>query len=242
MKPLAECADIISRHEHVALCWSGGKDSTAILFYLKDFWSRMTVYWLNTGDTPKETLDLADAIRPLIPNFVEINSNALEDMALNGFPFEAVPESLTRAGELATGIKPPIYVRPRLECCWSNIMYPVIERLQSDGVTLIIRGQKGSDKLKNNSIRDGSIEGGYEMLFPLQDDTDDDVLRWLDTHYPEYVHPAYSMGDTSLTDCLHCTANYGDGEGNRSKYPQIVAQRENLRRYISERLIEAIAV
>jgi len=48
-------AEIISRHERIALHVSGGKDSLATLYLLRPYWDKLTVYWLNSGDTVPAT-------------------------------------------------------------------------------------------------------------------------------------------------------------------------------------------
>jgi len=238
--PLDECEKAIKRHQKVALSWSGGKDSTAVLFYLQPFWPLMTIYWLNTGDGPAETMELAEKVRRLVPNFVEITSDSLSDMNENGYPFEAVPESLTYASYLASGVKPPIVVRPRLECCWKNIMQPCMTRIVEDGNTLVIRGQKEGDPLRNHLLKSGDVKDDIEFLFPIDDESDTSILEWLRQHHPEFVHVAYDLGDRGLTDCIHCTADYGDGDGIRNRYPSIADERLRLRRYVAHELIAVV--
>ena len=50
-----EIAAVLDKHKKIALQCSGGKDSLALLHLMWPFWDKLTVYWLDTGDSFPET-------------------------------------------------------------------------------------------------------------------------------------------------------------------------------------------
>jgi phosphoadenosine phosphosulfate reductase len=189
----------IGQHERIAFQFSGGKDSLAALFRLRSCWSRMTVYWTNTGDAVPEVRAVVDRVRDLVPNFVEITGRVAEQIAEHGLPSDLVP---TTAG---------LSERPRLQdrfnCCYHALMAPMHQRMHDDGITLIVRGQKSADTLKS-PLRSGAIESGVELLFPLEHWTDDEVFAYLEKH--AFV-PDYYQHLAASPDCLTCSAYWSEG-------------------------------
>lgn len=237
MIPLELCAEAIGRHKKVALMWSGGKDSTAALFYLQPFWDKLTVYWLGTGDTPLETFPLVKKVQDMVPSFATVVTDVFAFIDKFGFPTKHVPERLTAFGELLYG-PAPFYAVPRMQCCFHNIMQPTYERVIGDGCTLIIRGQKEADKLKNTVLNSGSILDGIEFLFPCDDETDESVLAYLEEVAPDFIHEAYKLGDKALTDCIHCTGRYGDGDNLIGKYKGTMEWKQSIWEKIDAALLE----
>lgn len=198
--------DILSRHERIALQLSGGKDSLACLYQLRPYLDRITVYWLNTGAEFPETLALMDSIRQWVPNFVELHGNQPQVIEQFGIPSDIVPAGSTLFGRLV-GHEQPL-IQDRYSCCFRVVMQPLHERMLEDGITLIIRGQKGRDGYKG-PIRSGDVVDGIEYLFPVDDWTDDEVLEFVREHGVD-LPPAYETMRT-LPDCMTCSAWWEDG-------------------------------
>ena len=123
-----------------ALELSGGKDSVACLYLLRNRLDEITVYWLNTGDAYPETVDVINECRKIIPHFVEVQSDVLAWQTVNGVPSDVVPVT----GEhvhlpLKEG---EIRAVDHYTCCACNIMLPLHDKVVADGNTTIIRGQK----------------------------------------------------------------------------------------------------
>ncbi len=55
-------ASAFARHKRIAFQFSGGRDSTAALYLLRAYWSRMTVIHLDTGDQFPETREVVVAV------------------------------------------------------------------------------------------------------------------------------------------------------------------------------------
>ena len=87
-------------------------------------------------------------------------------------------------------------------------MIPMHERMISDGITLIIRGQKNSDKVKG-PLRSGQVDCGIEMLFPIEDWTDKRVLSFLREQNVEIPRFYEMLNDAP--DCMTCTGYWGRG-------------------------------
>jgi phosphoadenosine phosphosulfate reductase len=199
--------DIIERHQNIALQLSGGKDSLACLFLMKPYLDKITVYWCNTGAAYPETVDLMEQIRSWVPNFVEIEGQQPAVIREFGIPTDILPASRTPMGVAATGNEAHT-MQDRYSCCLRSFMLPMHERMVSDGITLIIRGQKNSDKLKG-PLRSGQVDGGIEYLFPIEDWTSEQVMAYL-REQKAPIPRFYEVLD-SAPDCVTCSAYWEEG-------------------------------
>ena len=202
--------EIFNRHKQIALQFSGGKDSLACLYLMRPYWDRITIYWCNMGDAFPETVAQMARIREEVPRFVEIEGRQPSVIAQFGIPSDIVPASATPMGLSATSSGTPI--QDRYSCCMRSLMIPMHDRMIADGITLIIRGQKNSDKVKG-PLRSGQVDGGIEMLFPIEDWTDKRVLSFLREQNVEIPRFYEMLNDAP--DCMTCSAWWDKGE---SKY------------------------
>jgi 3'-phosphoadenosine 5'-phosphosulfate sulfotransferase (PAPS reductase)/FAD synthetase len=81
----------MSAHENTVLQFSGGKDSLACLFLLREQWDEMTVLWVNAGAAFPETVGLMEKIRALVPHFLEVRTNQPAQVAELGYPVDVLP-------------------------------------------------------------------------------------------------------------------------------------------------------
>ncbi len=196
---------VIDHHERIALQFSGGKDSLATLYLLRPYWDRLTVYWTNTGDPVPEVQAIAEQVKALVPNFVEIAGRVNQQVKAFGLPSDLVPTTSTPVGISAYRSGAPL--QDRFACCYNSLMLPMQERMVQDGITLIIRGQKNADRMKS-PLRSGAIENGIEVLFPLEHWTDEQVFAFLEEH--AFV-PDYYRDLSASPDCLTCSAYWSEG-------------------------------
>lgn len=196
----------LARHDRVALQLSGGRDSIAVLYLLKPWLDRITVYWVNTGAAFPETVALMAELRAWIPRFVEISGDQPGHINRFGYPSDLVPTSSTPVGRLvAPGTAA---IQDRYTCCINVMMLPMQKKMVEDGITLVIRGQKNADKLKAPS-RSGTREYGAELLFPIQDWTAREVMDYLKAQGAP-VPRFYEMLE-SAPDCMTCSAYWEEG-------------------------------
>lgn len=192
--------DILDKHTKIALQLSGGKDSVACLYLLKDYLDRITVYHLNTGDQPKETQVVMDELRKFIPNYVEVRTNSGEWIRNNGYPSDVVPTNSTMLGVLYG--KSIIRLSDRFECCYKNLMKPMHDRMTDDGITLIIRGTKKIDMPLLPIMSGGEIDG-FEFYYPIEKWSHEDVYKYL-KEVGAPIHPVYDKINDGI-ECIHCT-------------------------------------
>lgn len=193
-----------ARHQgRIAFQFSGGKDSTAALLLLKQYWDRFTVYFCNSGDMLPETVHFVEDFARQLPYFQRIEGRVFTVKARFGIPSDVVPWSSTQtAHELNAG--KTVQLQDRVACCYRSIMEPLHQRMQRDGITLIIRGQKTADSLKGPFVS-GEVSDGMEAFYPIQDWTDEDCFSYLraaGVAIPRY----YTEGLVHSGDCLGCTA------------------------------------
>lgn len=227
----------LSTFSKPALQFSGGKDSLACLYLLRPQLERLTVYWVNTNDTCPETLSVVDQVRPWIPNFVEIRSDSPAWRRLNGAPSDVVPAVNTFIGN-ACGMS-KMRLSGRFDCCASNIMLPLHNRMLADGVDAVVRGTKLTDT--GTLPAEGPSEF-YHLILPLRDWSHQQVFSYLrEVGAPEnrvYDH----FRSISAPECMGCTAWWDDGKAEyfRARHPErlpeykitLSAIRDELRRQL----------
>lgn len=207
----------------VALELSGGKDSVACLYLLRDRLDDVTVYWLNTGDNYPETLAVIASCRSIIPHFVEVRSDVSAWRNRHGLPSDVVPMTGGHVHlPLADG---ELRFVDSYTCCAHNIMNPLHARVVADGNTTIIRGQRDSDEHKS-PLRDGDVLDGIKFEFPIQDWSDDEVLTYL-KKVAAPIHPAYATGKHGA-DCQRCTGWW------KHSNPELLAKHPSTLQYITE--------
>lgn len=209
---------VLARHERCALQFSGGKDSLACLYLLQPWWEKITVAWVNTGDPFPETVEQMAAIRAMVPNFLEVNSNQPANIAEHGWPVEALPMTRTPFGKLLDGHPHPI-MQPYYNCCNANIWTPMQEAMNALNATLLIRGTRLEDPRKG-IVRSGMKVGNVEFLHPIEEWSSAQVRDFLGDRLPKH----YAGTETSL-DCMHCTAflyeNVGKMRYMAAKHPAV---------------------
>lgn len=204
----------IERNEKIALQFSGGKDSLAALYLCRPWWDKITVYWLNTGAVPPSSVKQMDAIRQIVPNFIEIMSDQPADVKANGYPVDILPlrtHNGARMFEEHSGIK----LQPWMACCANNLWFPMHARMIQDGITLIIRGQRNEEQRKA-VIRDGQSMDGFEVYFPLENWTEKQVFDYLRDNDVD-IPPNYRY-DMASVDCWSCTAYAYENQGRAAYF------------------------
>lgn len=201
------------RHERIAFHFSGGRDSTAALYLLRPYWGRMTIYHLDTGDQFPETRAVVDAVEAEVGPMVRVITNVKASRAEFGMPSDLVPTDNTPIGRMVSGRQ--IKLVGRYECCAHNLMIPMHQRTLADGITLLIRGQRDDEYVKQ-PMRSGDVENGIEVLYPIQEWTGDMVSEYLFAGgHP--IAPFYERGALRAPECMGCTAWWDEGRAEYMK-------------------------
>ena len=201
--------EVIARHEKIALQFSGGKDSLACLYYCRPWWDKIMVCWMNSGAAPPDALERMDAVRAIVPYFIEIKSNQPADIERNGYPVDLLPIR-NAIGNRFFEAHNGLLMQPYMACCANNIWIPLANKMRELNITLIIRGQRSEDK-RTSPVRNGEIFAGVEYCFPLENWTKDEVFSYL--REIEVEIPAHYKYETSSVDCWDCTAYLYENRG-----------------------------
>ncbi len=232
----AAVVNAISRHKRIALQFSGGKDSLALLYLMRPWWDKLCVYWLNTGDAYPETVELMARIRDEVPHFKEVHGKQPIIVEQDGWPSDVVPHLHTTDGNLVFG-PTPFKVQSRLSCCWRSLMLPMFKAMKDDGITLVIRGKR-RDEADRTGVESGDSRDGIEVLFPIMDWSVEQVFEYLAVNripLPE----SYTRATSSL-DCMSCTAwlEHRNGDYLQAVYPDRYSEHVRRLGLIREAVIE----
>lgn len=200
-----------------ALQFSGGKDSLACLYLLRDQLDRVTVYWMNPGDGCPETLEIIDSVRAWVPHFVEVRGDVAAWREKFGMPSDLAPACGSVLG-VAYGMS-DVKVSSRFDCCYFNLMQPLHARMLADGVDAVVRGTKLADTGK---LPHEGHTGDYALLLPLRDWSHAQVFEYL-TSVDAPTNAVYEhLKGASAPECMGCTAWWDDGKAQylRERHPQ----------------------
>lgn len=191
----------LDRHEKIALSFSGGKDSLACVYLLRDQLDRITIYHNDTGDLLPEVMEVVEHVKAFAPHFVHVRGDVNAWIAEHGLPTDLLPHGAHDVGR-AMG-EHQLRLVARYDCCYQNLMRPLFDRVVADGNTLLIRGTKAVD-MKRLPLRSGESGGGIELFYPLQDWSHDAVFDYLRS----VGAPICRVYDhvTNSPECARCSA------------------------------------
>lgn len=182
----------------MALALSGGKDSMACLFLMRE---RLDcAIYVDTGYAYPETREMINYASSLITVHVVKADRAAQNAAY-GIPADVVPINWTAIGQRMTTPK-PMMIQSYLQCCYENIAQPLYAKAHALGVTHLVTGQRHDEPHKSTSI-DGSLVEGIVRVHPLEEWTAEQVLDYL--HLQMEVPPHFYFAQSSL-DCYDCPA------------------------------------
>lgn len=211
--------DAVKRHERAALLFSGGKDSLAVVYMLREagLLDRVTVYHNDTGDLLPEVREIVEHVKGFAPRFVHIRGDVAGWIEANGIPSDVVPYS---AHPVAHAVGQGTAIVSRYDCCYRNLMLPLWERVVADGTTLVIRGTKSVD-FPTLPVKDGETAEGVEFLHPLEGWSHAEVFDYLRS-VGAPICRVYEAGEQS-PECARCPAwvNVGQAAYLRRYHPDL---------------------
>ncbi|WP_448206495.1 phosphoadenosine phosphosulfate reductase domain-containing protein [Azospirillum sp. sgz302134] len=199
---------MLGRHDRAVLQFSGGADSTALLYLARPYLDHITVLFTDTGATfphvaehVHRTCDALGArlqvIRPPMP--------VRDWHTARGLPSDIAPEWATADMAWTQKDPPATLLQPTMACCAAMLWQPTMAAVTASGATLVLRGSKAADE--RVGARPGFLLDGIEYASPLWDWTDADVLAYLRaegvTLPKHYEHVKDSL------DCTLCTGHTG---------------------------------
>lgn len=215
---LSQLKDFYATHKRVALLFSGGKDSVAMMHMTKPWWDKTVFVWVNTGASCKEITAYMAEVRKKVPRFVEIVSNQPKFIATHGFPSDVVPMRYTTEGFYYDSTPRPVnaLVCSKYDCCKANIWTPIWEFMQTGDFDGMLKGQKLADH-EQASWDDHCVVNGrrIDIAYPLKGWSDDGVRSYI-KDCGELMYERYKLKHSSL-DCWSCTA-YWEQLDDRAQY------------------------
>ena len=88
---------VLDRHENIALCYSGGKDSRTCVQLLKDRLDKITIYNLDTGDLLPEMRASVDEVAAFAPKFIRVTTDVTGWIAEHGLPTDLFRSAVIRS-------------------------------------------------------------------------------------------------------------------------------------------------
>lgn len=217
--------DRLQGHEpgKIALLFSGGKDSRALIELFRPHLDGIVIYHCDTGDMFPETREYVATVAATVPHFRRIETNAPAWIAANAIPSDLAPLDCSPLVALCRGRGPTIV--SQLECCAHNQWIPIADRLAADGITLEIHGQRDSDWADWGGPRDTPLRNGIEEWRPIRGWSDDDVFAYLKSCGVTLARFA-GEGTPSGPDCATCPAGWSPGRGAylRKHHPELAAK------------------
>lgn len=223
----------------LGLAFSGGKDSWACLWLLRERLAEAAVIWVDTGKNYPELLASVDLARKLCPNFVRVEVDRDAQNRRDGLPADVVPIQWTRIGQQFSGPK-SVTIQPYLSCCFENISQPLHEAALAHGITHLVRGQR-NDEGHKGTARNGTVVDGITMLHPIEDWNEQDVLGFVAKHMDLPEH--FQLKHSSM-DCYDCTAYRRDSVDRvafmRARHPSLYAEYEARQKLVESAVQEAL--
>lgn len=192
--------------ERALLQFSGGKDSTALLYLCRPWLDRITVLFGDTGAVYPHVVEFVHETCRRLGAALQVVKPPIDVRTYTdcyGLPSEIVPIEVMWEVQPAQKDKAPQLLQSHMKCCSKMIFEPMAKVIKESGIKIVLRGSKKCDS--RVGVADGHVEDGITYLSPLWDWSDDQVFRYLEREgvtLPKH----YATVPDSL-DCWLCTAH-----------------------------------
>ena len=199
----------IDPKERALLQFSGGKDSTALLYLCRPWLDRITVLFADTGAVYPHVVDfIHETCNKLGANLqvVRPKESVIEFTNREGLPSDIIPLETMREVQWMHRDKAPQLIQSWLKCCTAMIFEPLNEAVKASGVKTVLRGSKKADS--RVGAVDGHVADGITYLSPLWNWSHANVFRYLAKQgvtLPKQYNGASENIDS--IDCYICTGH-----------------------------------
>jgi 3'-phosphoadenosine 5'-phosphosulfate sulfotransferase (PAPS reductase)/FAD synthetase len=214
---------MLEARKNAILQFSGGKDSTALLYMARPWLDQITVVFADTGAVfPHLLAHVEDTCKRLGAKLVTLKSDVVKHTEQHGLPADIVPVDTTAMMAIALNPKPLQILQPYTACCGAMIWVPMLHYIRENSIDLVLRGSKRDDPRVGVGP---SVEvEGVLYKSPLWEWSDGAVFDYCKVQgapLPEH----YDDVNDSL-DCWLCTAHlayHGDEKLRyiREHYPDL---------------------
>jgi 3'-phosphoadenosine 5'-phosphosulfate sulfotransferase (PAPS reductase)/FAD synthetase len=198
---------MIEGHERALLQFSGGKDSTALLYRARPWLDRIEVIFAEAGATFPHVRQFVEETCAKLGaklTVVEVEEPLDAYHARCGFPSDVLPYWDSPSAVAMANLNPKVRLQEPLRCCAARLWEPMQRRVRESGTTLVLRGSKKRDS--RVGVPDGHVEDGVEYRSPLWEWSHADVLAYLEREGIELPRH-YRDGVEDSLDCWSCTAH-----------------------------------
>jgi 3'-phosphoadenosine 5'-phosphosulfate sulfotransferase (PAPS reductase)/FAD synthetase len=214
-----------AQHERVALQFSGGKDSTALLYLARPWLDRITVIFAESGATFPHVVEHIERTCAKLGARLEIvrpPADVFAFTAEHGLPSDIVPVETSAETQPFRNPAAPELLQSYMRCCAAMLWVPMGRWIERNDITLVLRGAKRSDK-RVGAGPNFEVEG-ITFRSPLWEWNDDRVFEYLRAEDVEL--PAHYPDLPDSLDCWCCTAHlpyHGDAKMRyiREHYPDL---------------------
>ncbi len=215
---------MLGDHKNAVLQFSGGKDSTALMYLARPWLDKITVLFAETGATfPHLVKHIEDTCRLLNARLEIVRApfDVFQHTETFGLPSDVVPVEASFVAKLFVNPPPKQVLQPYTSCCGAMLWDPMMKYIADNGVDLVLRGSKASDHRRGVA---NSQVNGVTFASPLWDWSDNDVHEYLRREGASLPDHYKTINDS--LDCWMCTAHlahHGDEKMRyiRENYPDL---------------------
>lgn len=204
------------------LWFSGGKDSLACLYLMREHWGSFKVLHVDTGAKLPEVDEFIHRLAASVPEFHIVKSDQSSWVQSHGLPVDVLPVMHSGFGHYMRKGN-DLKLQPFVTCCENNLWKPMSQVTKAMGAKTVFHGTRKADAIGNQHIIDSMVDG-IRYISPIADWSDEDVNQFLSS-CGEPIPEWYSVvkHDTSM-DCWNCTAFMREADGRigwlRDRHPE----------------------
>lgn len=187
------------------LCYSGGKDSLAVLLLSRSRWQAddFHVAWVDTGNQFPELYEHMGTVKRLVRNFHVLKTNTAAWQFENGHPVDLVPTSRDAMGRYIYGGDNRMPYVSRWNCCQANLWTPMAQFMSLMKPEEVLRGDRGEERAEGLKEAEG-----MKFVFPIFNWSNEAVRAYIDKEAPKFGlwQERHKLHEGSSLDCMTCTA------------------------------------